>query len=118
MFESLRNLFVRESQNKALIIAIEDLHWIDKISQEFIGYFIESIQNTKILLILLYRPEYNHQWGSKSHYTKVGVTQLGTESSGRLVQAILEEGEVVPDLRELILKKSRWQSLVCGGTDP
>jgi class 3 adenylate cyclase/tetratricopeptide (TPR) repeat protein len=106
VFESLRNLFVRESQNKPLIIAIEDLHWIDKISQEFIGYFIDSIQNTKILLILLYRPEYNHQWGSKSHYTKVGVTQLGTKSSSRLVQAILEEGEVAQDLRDLILKRA------------
>jgi class 3 adenylate cyclase len=106
VFESLRNLFVRESQNKALIIAIEDLHWIDKISQEFIGYFIESIQNAKILLILLYRPEYTHPWGSKSHYTKIGLTQLGAESSSRLVQAILEQGEVAPDLRDLIFKRA------------
>ncbi|MBC2716709.1 MAG: AAA family ATPase [Desulfobacteraceae bacterium] len=106
VFESLRNLFVQESQNRPLIIAIEDLHWIDKISEEFINYFIEWVQNTKILLILLYRPEYTHQWGSKSHYTKVGLTQLGTESSSRLVQAILESGEVVPEIRELVLKRA------------
>lgn len=106
IFESLRNLFVKESQNKTLIIVIEDLHWIDKISEEFITYFIEWIQNTKILLILLYRPEYTHQWGSKSLYTKVGLTQLGSESSSLLVQAILEEREIVPELRELILKRA------------
>ncbi|MBC2717818.1 MAG: AAA family ATPase [Desulfobacteraceae bacterium] len=106
VIESLRDLFVRESQNKPLILAIDDLHWIDKISEEFINYLIGWLQNTKILLILLYRPEYTHQWGSKSYYTKVGLTQLGNISSNQLVQSILEDREVVPEIRELILKRA------------
>ena len=106
VFESLMNLFVRESQSRPLIIIIEDLHWIDKISEEFLNYFIGWLQNTKILLIMLYRPEYTHHWGSKSHYTKVGLTQLGIDSSSRLVQAILEDGEITPEIREIILKRA------------
>jgi len=106
VFESLRNLFVRKSQNKPLIIAIDDLHWIDKISEEFIDYLIGWLQNAKIMLILMYRPEFTHQWGSKSYYTKVGLTQLGLESSSQLVQAILEDGEVIPELRKLILGRA------------
>ena len=106
VFESLMNLFVRESQSRPLIIVIEDLHWIDKISEEFLNYFIGWLQNTKILLIMLYRPEYTHQWGSKSHYTKVGLTQLGIDSSSQLVQAILEGGEITPEIREIILKRA------------
>ena len=106
VFESLMNLFVRESQSRPLIIVIEDLHWIDKISEEFLNYFIGWLQNTKILLIMLYRPEYTHQWGSKSHYTKVGLTQLGIDSSSQLVQAILEDGEITPEIREIILKRA------------
>ncbi|MBC2713684.1 MAG: AAA family ATPase [Desulfobacteraceae bacterium] len=106
VFESLRNLFVREGQNKLLILAIDDLHWIDKTSEEFIDYFMGWIQNTKILLILLYRPEYTHPWGSKSNYGKIGVDQLTSKSSVMLVQSILEDGDVVPELRELILGKA------------
>ena len=56
-FEALRNLLVRESQNKPIILVVEDLHWIDKSSEEFLSYLIEWLANTHMLLILLYRPE-------------------------------------------------------------
>ena len=62
-FEALRDLFVRESQTKTLVLTIEDLHWIDKTSEEYLDYLIGWLANAKILLVLLYRPEYTHQWG-------------------------------------------------------
>jgi class 3 adenylate cyclase len=105
-FEAIRNLLIRESQNKPLVLAIEDLHWIDKTSEEFINYLIRWLTNTNILLILLYRPEYTHTWGSKSYYNKIGVDQLSTSTSAELVQSILEGAEVVPELKELIIGKT------------
>jgi predicted ATPase len=99
------------SQEKALVLAFEDLHWIDKTSEEFLGYLIGWLANTSILLILLYRPEYTHQWGSKSYYTKVGVDQLGTPSSTELVQSILEEGQVAPEIKQLILNRAAGNPL-------
>jgi class 3 adenylate cyclase/tetratricopeptide (TPR) repeat protein len=110
-FESLRDLLIRESQNKPLVLVVEDLHWIDKTSEEFLDYLIGWLANARMLLILLYRPEYTHQWGSKSYYTKIGLTQLGTPSSSRLVQAILEEGEVAPELKQLILNRAAGNPL-------
>jgi predicted ATPase len=65
-FEAFRDLFVRESQTKTLVLAVEDLHWIDKASEEYLDYLMGWLANAKILLVLLYRPEYTHQWGSKS----------------------------------------------------
>ncbi len=106
VFEAIRNLLIRESENKPLVLAFDDLHWIDKTSGEFLDYFIGWLANTRILLLLLYRPEYTHQWGSKSYYSKIGVDQLSTATSAELVQAILEGGEVVPELRELILGRA------------
>jgi class 3 adenylate cyclase/ribosomal protein L40E len=105
-FEAIRDLLVRESENKPLVLAVEDLHWIDKTSEEFLSYLIDWLANTPILLILLYRPEYTHQWGSKSHYSKIGVDQLSSGTSAELVQAILEGGLVVPELSELILGRA------------
>ncbi len=105
-FEALRDLMIRVSQEKPLILTVEDLHWMDKTSEEFLGYMIGWLPNTAILLILLYRPEYTHPWGSKSYYTKVGLDQLGVDSSGELVKAILEEGEAAPELTQLILNRA------------
>ena len=65
VFEAIRNVLVRGSQEKPLILAVEDLHWIDKTSQEFLDYMVGWLPSTRILLILLYRPEYTHQWGKQ-----------------------------------------------------
>jgi len=105
-FEAIRDLLVCESETKPVVFVVEDLHWIDSISEEFLNYLIDWLVDTHILLILLYRPEYTHQWGSKSFYSKIGVSQLTTKSSAQLVQNILDSGEVVPELRELILNRA------------
>jgi class 3 adenylate cyclase/tetratricopeptide (TPR) repeat protein len=105
-FEAIRDLFMRISQVKTLLLVVEDLHWIDKTSQEFLDYLIGWLANTPILLVLLYRPEYTHSWGNKSYYTQISLDQLSARNSGDLVQAILEEGEVVPELNELILGRA------------
>jgi tetratricopeptide (TPR) repeat protein len=105
-FEAIRDMLVRESQNKPLVLSVEDLHWIDKTSEEFLDFLIGSLANAKILLILLYRSEYTNPWGSKSYYNRIGLDQLSTKSSTELVHAILEGGEVVPELRELILGRA------------
>jgi class 3 adenylate cyclase/tetratricopeptide (TPR) repeat protein len=105
-FEAIRNLLIRESQNKPVIIVVEDLHWIDKTSEEFLDYLIGWLASTPLLLILLYRPEYTHHWGNKTYYTRIGLNQLGTESSTKLLQAILAEAEMVPELKEFILTRA------------
>jgi class 3 adenylate cyclase/tetratricopeptide (TPR) repeat protein len=106
IFEALRDLFMRLSQESILILVIEDLHWVDKTSEEFLDYLIGWLANAKILLILLHRPEYTPQWGSKSYFNRIGLTQLTLKSSIELVQAILEGGEVAPELRDLILDRA------------
>jgi predicted ATPase len=102
-FEALRDLFLRESQSQPLILAVEDLHWIDKTSEEFLSYLIDWLAPAKVLVILLYRPEYTHPWGSKSYYNRIGLTQLTRDSSAELIHSLLAEGEVAPELKELIL---------------
>ena len=105
-FEAIRNVLIRGSQEKPLVLAVEDLHWIDKTSQEFLEYTIGWLPNTRILLILLYRPEYTHPWGSKSWYVKIGLDQLSDGTSVELVRNILEGGQVAPELRNLILGRA------------
>ena len=110
-FESLRKLFITESQNKPLMLVFEDVHWIDKTSEEFLDYLIGAIANSHIMLVILYRSEYTHPWDSKSYYTKIGLTQLRTASSNQMVTALLEKGQVTTELKQLILKRSSGNPL-------
>jgi len=105
-FEAIRDLLIRESQKTPLILAVEDLHWIDKTSEEFLDYLIGFLPTARILLILLYRPEYTHTWGSKSYYGKIGLDQLSAQTSAELVQAILEGGNVASEIAGLVLGRA------------
>ncbi len=110
-FEAIRDLFLRISQEHPLIIAVEDLHWIDRTSEDFLDYLLGWLANSKIMLLLLYRQEYTHHWGSKSYYTQIGLSQLRTASSTKLLQAILEGNEIAPEIRELILARAAGNPL-------
>jgi len=111
IFEATRDLLIRESQNQPLILAIEDLHWIDRTSEDFLKYFIDWLPNSRILLLPLYRPEYAHQWGSRSCYSQIRIDELPLKSSAELVRFILEDADVAPELRDLILKRAAGNPL-------
>jgi predicted ATPase/class 3 adenylate cyclase len=106
IFAAVKDLMARESQNKPLILVIEDLHWIDKTCEQFLDYLINWLADSPILLILLYRPGYVHQWGSKSYYSKMGLRQLTSLSSAKLIRAILYDCEIESELETLILNRS------------
>lgn len=110
-FEALECLFIRMSEEKPLIVVIDDLQWMDKTSEEFLSSFIDSISQTSVLLMLLYRPEYTHPWEKKSHYSKIGLGQLTRKSSVELISAVLEEGAVEDELEQLILRQSAGNPL-------
>ncbi|MDA8141298.1 MAG: AAA family ATPase, partial [Desulfobacteraceae bacterium] len=111
IFEALRDLLVTVSHEKPLIIAIEDLHWIDKASEEFIDYFIGWLTNVKVMLILLHRPEYTHPWASRSYFSRIGVNQLTRKSSTALIDAILEGAQVAPEIYDVIIQRSAGNPL-------
>ena len=111
IFEALKHLFIRISQEKPLIIAIDDLQWMDKTSEEFLDYFVDSIAHHPILLVLLYRPEYVHTWASRTHYNSIGLGHLTRESSVELISALLEDVPVSSDIEKLILRQSAGNPL-------
>jgi predicted ATPase len=67
---------LRESLNQPLMVIFEDLHWIDEQTQEFLNLIADSIGTAKVLLLVNYRPEYSHQWNSKTYYTQLRLDPL------------------------------------------
>ena len=111
IFEAVRDLILRESQNKPLVIAIDDLQWIDKTSEDLLNYLIGWLGNTRVLLILIYRLGHSHPWGTKSYYTRIHVDNLSAKSSTELLQSILHDAEIIPELNELIISRAEGNPL-------
>ena len=79
-FETLRQLAVKGSQRRPLILVLEDLHWVDKISEEFLGFLAENVRDARVLLLATYRPGYRPPWIDKSY---AGQTAAATVVPGR-----------------------------------
>jgi hypothetical protein len=70
MIEALKQIALKGSHIRPLVMAIEDLHWVDKSSEDALKYFLESIPGARILLIFTYRPEFVHTWGGRSYHNQ------------------------------------------------
>src|SRR5262245_12726664 len=73
---ALKRVLLRESQVQPLLLVCEDLHWIDTETQALLDSLIESLPTAKLLLLVNYRPEYQHGWGSKTYYTQLRLDPL------------------------------------------
>ncbi|MBW1800091.1 MAG: AAA family ATPase, partial [Deltaproteobacteria bacterium] len=110
-FEAMRDLIIRIGDELPLILVVDDLQWIDKTSEAFLDYLTGWLAQAHVMLLLLYRPEYTHPWGSKTYYHQIGLDQLPLEKSADLVQSILGDCEVAPDLKNLILNRAAGNPL-------
>ena len=87
--EALKRLLLRESQVQPLLLVFEDLHWIDAETQALLDSLVESLPTARLLLLVNYRPEYQHGWGSKTYYTQLRLDPLPPASAEELLQALL-----------------------------
>ncbi len=95
IIEALNRIVLKGSEIRPLIMAIEDLHWIDKSSEERLKYLLESIPGARILLIFTYRPEFVHTWGAKSYHSQIMVNRLSNRESLMMVSHLLGTEELI-----------------------
>jgi class 3 adenylate cyclase/tetratricopeptide (TPR) repeat protein len=106
IMEAFKQIALKSSEIRPLILAYEDLHWIDKSSEELLKYVLESIAGERILLIFTYRPAFVHTWGAKSFHSQVNLNRLSNRESLMMVSHLLDTEELDKGLEEFILEKT------------
>ena len=106
IMESVNRIVLKGSEIRPLIMVFEDLHWIDKSSEESLKYLLESIAGAGVFLIFTYRPEFVHTWGGKSYHNQVTLNRLSNRESLAMVTHLLGTEDIDKDLEELILEKT------------
>jgi class 3 adenylate cyclase/predicted ATPase len=86
---AVKKLFLRESLNQPLLLLFEDLHWIDSETQGVLDVLSESVASARILLLTNYRPEYRHEWGSKTYYTQLRLAPFGEAEAEEFLDVLL-----------------------------
>jgi hypothetical protein len=109
--DAIKRILLRESLNQPLLLVFEDLHQIDDETQAFLSLLADSIGTSRVLLLVNYRPEYSHSWGSKTFYTQVRLDPLGKENADQMLTTLLGSDEGVIPLKQLIAEKTEGNPL-------
>ncbi len=108
---ALKHLLLRQSHAVPLLLVFEDLHWIDGETQALLDTLVESLPAARLLLLVSYRPEYEHQWIRKTYYTQLRVDVLPTQSADELLVALLGEDVALRPLKQHLIVKTEGNPL-------
>src|SRR5262249_53585238 len=103
---ALKRVLLRESQVQPLLLVFEDLHWIDTDTQALLDSLVESLPTAQLLLLVNYRPEYQHGWGSKTYYTQLRLDPLSPASAEEFLQALLGDDPSLEALKRLLIART------------
>jgi len=104
--QGLKRILLRESQVQPLLLVFEDLHWIDAETQALLESLVDSLPTARLLLLVNYRPEYQHGWGSKTFYTQLRLDPLPPASADEFLQALLGNDPSLAPLAPLLIART------------
>jgi class 3 adenylate cyclase/tetratricopeptide (TPR) repeat protein len=106
-----KRLLLREAQAQPVVVIFEDLHWVDTETQALLDSLVASLPAARLLMLVNYRPEYQHGWGSKTYYTQLRLDALPAESAGELLEALLGTDPALTPLKELLTARTSGNPL-------
>jgi class 3 adenylate cyclase/tetratricopeptide (TPR) repeat protein len=110
-FEAIRTLIVAGSQRQLHVLILEDLHWIDTISEDYLAFLTASLAGVPILVLTTQRPGYTVRWADKTYYTQIALDLLGERETETLVAALLGTRHLPSDLVRFVRDKAEGNPL-------
>ena len=104
--DALRQVWLRSSRRRPVVLVVEDLHWIDPASETCLASLAETLAGASLLLITTYRPGYRPSWIDRSYATQISLTPLRRDDSLRVVHSLLPGLAADDPLVRLILDKA------------
>ena len=106
IFEALRALAIAGSTVRPLVIVLEDLHWLDRLSEEYVSYLADVIPDHRVLLLLTHRPGYEHPFGDRPFYTRLALASLSRRESVTLATGMLAAESLPDELQQIVATRA------------
>jgi len=91
IFDILANYIITLASQKPTLLVVEDAHWIDQSTQDFLSYLVERIPGKRVLVLITHRPEYQLDWTMYSHVITISLNNLGQHDSATMIAEITSE---------------------------
>jgi len=94
------------NRRDSIVALVEDLHWMDEGSATLLGELISSVEGTKTLAIVNFRPEYNAEWAAAPTYRGISLKPLGPNDTRELIRDIAGDDPSMDGLAELVHERT------------
>ena len=111
IFETMQALTMAAAQLRPLVVVVEDLHWIDTTSEEYLVQFIARMAGMPLLLVTTHRPGYSVRWTDRTYFAQIGLNLLESPDVNAMVSNLVEATEMPADLVELVREKAEGNPL-------
>lgn len=103
----MRHLVALVSKDTPALVLVEDLHWLDESSGQFLEALVEAQPRSRSLLLLNYRPEFRAGWMQASHCQQIALQPLGSEAVVSLLANLIGTDPSIEALHAPILEKTK-----------
>jgi DNA-binding NtrC family response regulator/tetratricopeptide (TPR) repeat protein len=106
LFRAMKAITLRVAEQAPLVLVVEDLHWIDPASEEYLAFIADVVPTTRALLVCSYRPGYRHPFGDRSYHLRVTLRPLSSGEMADITGALLGTVEIPSAVGSLIAAKA------------
>jgi predicted ATPase/class 3 adenylate cyclase len=106
VLNALTQVLVKESDRQPLLLVFENLQWIDPETQAFLDTFLDRLGAARILLVVDFRPEYEHDWTERPGFSQIDVDPLPPDALDELLRALLGDHRGLRGLRDVLIQRS------------
>jgi len=107
VLDALTRLLLKESDRQPLLLVFENLQWIDAETKGLLDGLLERVLTARLLLLVNYRPEFEHDWRSRPGFSEVPIAPLSPASADELLKTLLGPDRALAPLRQLLIERSQ-----------
>ncbi|MEX0317575.1 MAG: adenylate/guanylate cyclase domain-containing protein [Ruegeria sp.] len=104
--ETLIRVILALTNQRPVLLLIEDIHWIDPSTEEIVDLLIERLKSTRVLIVCTFRPTYRARWTGLAGVMSLTLSRFDEKHMREMLDNLLEQGKIVPEIETQIISKT------------
>jgi predicted ATPase/class 3 adenylate cyclase len=104
--EVLLAWLLKEGEQHPVLLVVEDLHWVDPSTLEFLSLLIDQVPTAHVLVLLTFRPDFRPPWAMLSHLTQLTLSRLGRKQVEQIVEKVASGKALPPEVVQQVVSKT------------
>jgi predicted ATPase len=103
---ALLTILLRRAAQQPMLFVMEDLHWVDPSTLEFLTLLLDQGTTARILALLTFRPDFSPPWTGRSHLTQMTLPRLTRRQAAEMTGQVVHRKALPPEVVEQVVAKT------------